>query len=125
MNKLAQKARDNLALTLFMTVGAAASVVITLLNVSGKLDSMVVSEAELAAVMTKHSSEPHIGSQTQIDALKKATKCQSIDIQISIIEQQIWQMEQAEDDSLRLVEKKTDLENLKSARATLRCGALV
>ena len=51
--------------------------------------------------------------------------CQSLRIQISLVEQAIWQMEQAGDDSQRLVDKESELRDLLSRYRTLNCASVL
>ena len=92
---------------------------------------MVVSEPELIDALATHMAEPHPQAQEQIDANNERIRknnilreCGNIDIQISIVDQQIWQMEQAGNSSQRLVEKRRQLKNLEDRRAELNCGSV-
>ena len=81
-------------MTLLATAGAAAGALLAVLNATGKLDEMVVTHAELATVMAEHGRTPHAAAEQEMAEIRRESRCQSINIQIVIVEQAIWDLEQ-------------------------------
>lgn len=92
------------SLTTFTVLGGA---IIMLMNVTGIYDAAHVSEAELAIVTTKST-------------------CENLAIRISLVEQAIWQMEQAgTEQSQRMLEKKRELRQLEQKFESINCASVI
>ena len=108
----------------FITLGALAGAAVAVAQFTGIVDQAVVSHAELAQIFTIHSAKPHLIAQQQMNEIRQENRCSSIDIQIAILADVIWRLNQSEPAGIRLVEKKEDLEKLKARRVKLDCAAL-
>jgi hypothetical protein len=122
---IAQRAKNSpimVSLTL-MTVVIGSFTAIG--NFTGTWDRGHTTEVELTQALSTFDQEhPHPVNQQQLAEIRTESQCQAIDIRISLAEQAIWQMEQAGQNSQRLVEKRRELAQLEAKRMALRCGAL-
>lgn len=98
------------SLTTFTVLGGALTM---FMNVSGIYDAAHTSEAELALV------------KAEVASLGTKSTCENLAIRISLVEQAIWQMEQANSQSQRLVEKRRELRDLEDKYRTLQCARLL
>jgi len=122
MASLGENLKNHPVASLVVAVGAIAGALLAILTFTGELDAMVVSEPELQIFFDEHEQHPHAAAQQQIDAWKDQSSCESIDIRIAILEDQIYRMEQDNPDSQRLVDKRRELRNLESKRRNLNCA---
>lgn len=119
---LAQRIKGNpvvLMMTILALVGSALTAVI---NVSGYWDANHTTDAEMMRMITKHADGAHVTTEKQLDRSRRENLCATIDLKISIVEGQIWQMEQVGNNTQRLVEKKRELHKLETKHNTLHCS---
>jgi hypothetical protein len=71
-------------------------------------------------------------SQTELDVVVSAmneisleSKCRALNIQISLVESAIWQMDQVEGSSQRLVEKRRELRRLQAQYNEAHCATVL
>ncbi len=121
-------AKQRPVVTMFITLGTLAGSAIAILNFTGIIDRAVVSHAEMAEIFTAHTmaSEAiaHPQSQAQMTLIRQESRCGSIDIQIAILSDVIWRLEQTEPNGQRLVEKKEEMIKLRARWTTLKCSEL-
>lgn len=122
---LTQRVKENPVIPILSTVALIAGAWAGIDRMSGDWDRSHTSYDEMIAAIESHSSQPHASAQQQLDKISRESRCSTIDLQISIIEQQIWQMEQAQQASQRLIEKRRELRRLEGRREQLRCAALL
>lgn len=123
-SKTIARAKQYPVVTALITLGALAGAAVAVAQFTGLIDQAVVSHAELAQIFEVHSSKPHQLAQLQMDLIRQENRCSSVDIQIAILTDVIWRLEQSEPTGIRLVEKKQDLKKLEARRAKLNCAAL-
>lgn len=123
-SKTIARAKQYPVVTAFITLGALAGAAVAVAQFTGLIDEAVVSHAELAQIFTVHSARPHKLAQLQMDLIRQENRCSSVDIQIAILTDVIWRLEQSAPTGIRLVEKKEDLGKLKARRVKLNCAAL-
>ena len=105
--------RNNHVFISLSLVGVLSAGVAAIGSLSGAYDSGHTSQEELEVVIA------------QVTQYSLQSKCRSLDIQISLAENAIWQMVQASDSSRRLVEKKRDLKNLQDQYEVARCSTVL
>lgn len=123
-SKTLARARQHPFIAAFITLGAMAAAAVAVAELVGVADRAVISHAELAEIFNVHNSAPHTLAQEQIDLLRKENTCGTIDIQIAILNDVIWRLEQSEPRGRRLAEKRDALEKLKERRTKLTCALL-
>lgn len=124
-----------------VTGGSVAGAVMVMLAFRTEIDLMVVNHDELKSEISTaigiHLNGVHEGAQAGVDTNRelinqnkqqavldrRQSRCEYIDLQISIIDQQIWQMEQDGQASQRLVEKRRELQQLEEESRRLNCSA--
>jgi len=79
---------------------------------------------ELQALDMKHVTLIN-ANRLALDQGILQSRCQSLRIEISLAESTIWQMEQAGDDSQRLVERRRELRDLLSKYNSLSCATIL
>lgn len=128
ISKTIAKVRQHPGMTMLLSLGAAAGAAVAILNFTGVIDQAVISHAELAEVFRAHvsSSEAvaHPAAQIQMDLIRQESRCGSLDIQIAILSDVIWRLEQSEPNGQRLREKNADMIKLKERRNALKCAEL-
>lgn len=97
--------------TMILTSGAVAAFA----SMSGFWDMAHTSEEELTAAIQEQTVAIVNKSQTE-------ARCETLDLQITIVEGHIWQMEQAGNSSQRLVEKRRELRKLEDKRRAMGCA---
>lgn len=123
-NKAIDSIRRRPVISSFITLGALAAAFTAFAQFTNVIDLQVVSHKEMAQVFEIHNSKPHKLAQDQIDILRKESTCNTIDIQIAILTELIWRLEQENPNGIRLVEKQNSLEKLKDRRTVLTCADL-
>lgn len=103
--------RDN-PMFVSLTMIAAVSVGLTAIGtITGAYDAGHTSQAELDVIVNRVTNN------------SIESECRHLVIMISLAENAIWQMEQANDRSQRLVEKSRQLRNLRSRYDELHCAS--
>lgn len=105
--------KDNhmfVSLSMIILVGGGLTAIGTM---SGMYDAAHTSDAELRLV------------QNRVDATELSSKCRALNIQISLADNAIWQMEQAENQGQRLVEKRRELRRLQSQFDDAHCASVL
>ena len=124
MNKVLAKAKQRPIVAALITVGAVASALLAIFKFTGVIDAAVVSEPELIIVFEAHNAAAHPVTQVQIDLIRQETRCGTIDIQIAMLGEVIWWLEQTEPNGMRLVEKKARMKILQDRRDALLCAEI-
>ena len=123
-SKTVALAKRNPVMTMLISAGSLAVAITAIWNFGGLVDRSVVTHAELTQIFSVHSASAHDIAQTQINLIRQESKCGSIDIQIAILSDVIWRLEQSEPDGQRLMEKRADMIKLKERRTALECAKL-
>lgn len=95
------------------TIAVVAAALTGVGTITGWYDAGHTSEAELSVVVEKTLENEHLA------------KCSRLDIRISLTEQAIWQMEQAGDNSQRLIEKRRELRRMLDQFRKLNCSSIL
>ncbi len=121
-------AKQRPVVTMFITLGSVAGAAIAILNFTGVLDRAVVTHVELTEKFAAHTraltASSHPDSQVQMNLIRQESRCGSVDIQIAILSDVIWRLEQAEPKGQRLVEKRAAMTKLRERRTALKCAEL-
>lgn len=127
--KLSERLRERPLVAVMLFAGSIAAAGLSVLAFGAKIDALNVTEFELKERFYVHEQRAHDASvqadKTAADEreeIRRESRCQTLEIQISIIEQQIWSMETTNDNSQRLVEKRRELKRKEDKREALRCG---
>ena len=111
-----------------VTAGSLAGAVLAVVNFGDTADAWIASEAEVDHAIYIHAQTPHAAALQMIaqaaserDEIRRESRCQTIELKITLIEQQIWEMEQ-DGTSPRLVEKKRELRDLEDKQSALKCS---
>ena len=123
-SKTLEKAKQHPGLATLIMLGSAAGAFVAIWTLIGVVDNAVISHAELSEIFVKHSGDTHTGTQQQIDSIRQQSQCGSIDIQIAILSDVIWRLEQTDPSGLRLVEKTEELQKLRDRRVALKCAQI-
>jgi len=124
VSKTLAAAKRNPGIAMFITLGSMAGAALAIWQLSGVVDSSVVTHAELAIIFETHSSGTHSATSEQIGAIRQESKCASTEIQIAILSDVIWRLEQSEPEGIRLVEKRAEMVTLRARWTTLKCAEL-
>lgn len=124
MSNLTERIKDNPVMATVSAGIVLATGLTAIVNVGGYWDSRHTTEAELVAMIEKHTADPHPSAQAQIDSNKRLSICSTVSIQITIVEQQIWEMKQHGVSSERLVEKERELSQLEDKYKLYKCAEM-
>jgi hypothetical protein len=102
------------ALTMIALVGTGLTAIG---GISGAWDSSHTTEAELVA--------SHPVAMSELTEIADRSICATLDLKISIVEEQIFQMEHSNQSTSRLVEKKRLLIKLEKQFDNLKCASLL
>ena len=113
MNGSLRKAKGSPIMTSLILVGIVAAGITGVGTITGFYDAAHTSQIELDVVDDK------------VDAYFIQSKCQALRIQVTLVEQTIWELNQVQNDGQRLVDKKRDLRDLLSQYNTLNCASVL
>lgn len=110
-----------------LTIGIVSAGLTSVANITGYWQANHTTQLELEA--TKLNLESSIQkvsasiseAKSEREEIRNQSSCQNLDILISIVESQIWQMRSVGDNSQRLVEKERELKRLEEKRRSLSC----
>jgi hypothetical protein len=105
--------KDNHMFVSLAMITLVAGSITAIGTISGAYDAGHTSEAELKVV------------QNAVEEYAVAANCNALSIQISLAEQAIWQMEQAGDNSQRLLEKRRELRDMLAKYRKLECATKI
>jgi len=108
---------------MFITVGSLAGAALAIWQFGGVVDKAVITHAELAEIFSTHEIK-HVALDDQMTLIRQESKCGSVDIQIAILSEVIWRLEQTEPNGQRLMEKRGELKKLHERRIALKCAEL-
>ena len=124
VSKTIAAAKRNPGIAMFITIGSMAGAALAIWQLGGVVDSSVVTHAELTAIFQTHTSGTHAVTNEQIGAIRQESRCESTAIQIAILSDVIWRLEQTEPGGIRLVEKRAEMVTLRARWTTLKCAEL-
>lgn len=124
ISKTLAAAKQRPVIAMFITVGSLAAAAVAIWNFSGIVDKAVISHAELAQIFSQHEKSLHPAAQEQMLLIRQESNCASCDIQIAILSDVIWRLEQTEPDGQRLNEKRAQMKKLQERRIALKCAEL-
>ena len=118
-----EKLKENPIMVALSTVILAGGALSAGLSMTGTWDAWHTSTVELTTALQAHTTSPHAVSEQQRLIDRKEAKCENLAIRISIVGQQIWSMENAGENSARLVEKRRELAKLLEKEKVLHCAS--
>jgi len=127
-------AKRHPGIAMFITVGAIAGAALSIWQLGGVVDKSVITHAEFTDIFSRHETEltgifadhevKHVALDDQMTLIRQESKCGSVDIQIAILSEVIWRLEQSEPQGQRLMEKRAELDKLQDRRTALKCAEL-
>ena len=112
-NSQIQKIKESPVITSLTIVAIVAASLTGLGTITGWYDASHTTQVELTEVEEK------------VDSYSVQSKCQALRIQVTLVEQAIWQMEQTTNNSQRLVDKKRELRDLLARYSKLNCATVL
>lgn len=116
------KIDTNVLVTSMGVFVTAATAITAIGTITGIADDLVVTEYELDKRLTQHEERPHDVARIEMDDIRRESKCLNIDLQILVIEDQIYRLEHEDPTAQRLVDLRRTLRNLEQSRITLNCS---
>lgn len=113
MKDIPDKLKGSPIMTSMGLVALVATALTGIGTITGVYDSAHTSQTELDVVIST------------VAEYSVQSTCQSLRIQISLVEQAIWQMDQAGDNSQRLVDKRRELRDLLAQYNDLNCASVL
>ena len=123
-NGIVGKVKERPIMTVLTTITIVGAALSTLITASDHYDASHTSQLELEEVVQlARAARQQI--EHKVDAGIVKSTCESLAIRISIVEQQIWQMEQTSTNGERRVEKARELSDLVAKYNSLSCATLL
>ena len=122
--KLNEKAQKHWVVTMASTFVVFVAALSGVGSVTGWYDAGHTSQEELNAAKTE-LIELINDNALSIQNNDDRAFCANLALRISILEQQIWQLNQTEPNGARIVEKKRDLDNLEQQFRTKNCANIL